>query len=190
MPRSARELSAIEVRNLKHSGAKSNDMIAVGGVPGLYLAISPTGGKSWVLRVKVADRRRDIGIGGFPAVTLAQARDKAREAREKIAGGVDPIEERKAARAALAAQQRKGLTFAEAADRYLAVKLVEFRNPKHAAQWRMTLNTYAVPEIGKMLVDDIDFELDIHTGRLWELKNGELPDQYLRNAQWKHQTLQ
>lgn len=57
-------------------------------------------------------------------------------------------------------------------------------------EFTLTLSLLKNKRPGGMLVDDIDFELDIHTGRLWELKNGELPDQYLKNAQWKHQTLQ
>jgi hypothetical protein len=64
--------------------------------------------------LKVGNLRRDIGLGGFPGVTLSQARDKAREARAKIESGIDPVEERKAAGAALIASQRRGLTFDKA----------------------------------------------------------------------------
>ena len=88
-------------------------------------------------------------------MTLAQARDKAREARAKIEGGVDPVEERKAAKAALVAAQRRGLTFAVAVDRCLASKLDAFKNAKHRQQWENTLASYATPVLGKMLVQDI-----------------------------------
>jgi len=103
----------------------------------------------------VGDARRDIGLGGFPAVTLSQAREKARETRDKISQGIDPIEERKAAKATLRAAQRRGLTFADATDKYLAAKLDAFKNAKHRQQWQNTLTTYAKPEMGKMLVQDI-----------------------------------
>ena len=58
-------------------------MVAVGGVPGLYLQVTRKGGKTWVLRATVGAMRRDIGLGGFPAVTLSQAREKAREEARK-----------------------------------------------------------------------------------------------------------
>lgn len=131
-------------------------MFAVGGVAGLYMQITPRGGKSWVLRVSVGETRRDIGLGGFPTVTLAQARDKAREARDKIERGIDPVAERKAARASLVLAQRRGMTFSDAVDKCLAAKLDAFKNAKHRQQWRNTLDAYATPELGKLLVADIE----------------------------------
>ena len=103
----------------------------------------------------VGSLRRDIGLGGYPGVTLSQARDKAREARAKIEDGIDPVEERKAIKAALVATQRRGLTFAKALDKCLAAKLGGFRNAKHRQQWENTVATYATPDLGKMLVQDI-----------------------------------
>ncbi len=155
MPKVASELTALDVKRLAHPGGKRNRLFSVGGVPGLHLQITPGGGRSWVLRAKVGTLRRDIGLGGFPGVTLSQARDKAREARAKIEGGVDPVDERKAMKAALIAAQRRGLTFADAVHRCLAAKLDAFKNPKHRQQWENTLATYACPELGKMLVQDI-----------------------------------
>jgi integrase len=155
MPKVAEELTALDVKRLAHPGGKRNVLFAVGGVPGLHMQVTPKGGRSWVLRAKVGDMRRDIGLGGYPGVTLSQARDKAREARSKIESGVDPVEERKAAKAALIAAQRRGLTFDKAVDRCLAAKLDAFKNPKHRQQWENTLATYASPELGKMLVQDI-----------------------------------
>jgi len=155
MPRIAEELSALDVKRLAHPGGKRNVLFSVGGVPGLHLQFTPNGGRSWVLRVKVGTMRRDIGLGGFPGVTLSQARDKAREARARIESGVDPVEERKAAKAVLAAAQRRGLTFAKAVDKALAAKLEGYRNAKHRQQWENTLATYAAPELGMMLVQDI-----------------------------------
>jgi integrase len=119
------------------------------------MQITPKGGRSWVLRAMVGTLRRDIGLGGYPGVTLSQARDKAREARAKIENGIDPVEERKAIKAALAASQRRGLTFAKAVERCLEAKLDAFRNAKHRQQWENTLATYATPDLGNMLVQDI-----------------------------------
>jgi len=155
MPRVARELSALEVKRLKHPGVGRNVTFNVGGVAGLVLQITPNGGRTWLLRVQVGAKRREIGLGGFPEVTLAMARDRARDAKDKIRQGIDPVEERKAARAALTAAQHRGLPFADAVDRYLASKLEEFKNPKHRQQWRNTLESYALPQLGAMLVQDI-----------------------------------
>lgn len=155
MPKMAAELSAIDVKRLSHPGGKRNVLFSVGGVPGLHLQVTPTNGRSWLLRAMIGQARRDIGLGGFPGVTLAGAREKAREARAKIERGIDPIEERKEAKAALAAAQRRGLTFAEATDKYLSAKLDAFKNAKHRQQWENTLATYAKPELGNMLVQDI-----------------------------------
>jgi len=155
MPRVANELSALEVKRLKHPGRGRNVTFAVGGVSGLYLQVTPNNGRTWLLRAKVGEARREIGLGGYPDVTLAMARDRAREAKDQIRRGIDPIEGRKAARAALTAAQRRGLTFADATDKYLAAKLDAFKNPKHRQQWRNTLATYALPEMSSMLVQDI-----------------------------------
>ncbi|MCK0151077.1 integrase arm-type DNA-binding domain-containing protein [Marivita sp. S6314] len=155
MPKKARELSALEVKRLEHPGHDHNATFAVGGVDGLLLQITPAGARSWILRCNVGKKRRHIGLGGFPDVTLAGARERAREARDMIRQGVDPVEHKKAARAALEAAQKRGLTFAEAMEKFLKGKLAEFDNPKHRKQWRATLDAYAVPAVGKMLVDDI-----------------------------------
>lgn len=155
VPRVAKELSALDVKRLQHPGTGHNATFAVGGVSGLMLQITPNGGRTWLLRVTVGARRREIGLGGFPDVTLAQARERAREAKDQIRRGIDPIEERKAARAALVAARRRGMTFADATDKCLAAKLDAFKNAKHRQQWRNTLQTYAMPELGKMLVDEI-----------------------------------
>ena len=155
MPKITDELSALDVKRLAHPGGNRNVLISVGGVPGLHMQLTPKRGRSWVLRAKVGEARRDIGLGGFPAVTLSQAREKAREARDMISRGIDPVAERKIAKTALATAQRRGLTFADATDKYLAAKLDAFKNAKHRQQWQNTLKTYAEPELGKMMVQDI-----------------------------------
>ena len=155
MPKKVAELSAKEVRDLKHLGRGLNKTYSVGGVDGLLMQITPTGARSWVLRTMVGSKRREIGLGGFPDVTLAQARECAREAKEAIRQGIDPIEQRRAARAALTAQQARGLNFAGAMEAYLKIKLTEFNNDKHRKQWRASLDAYAVPRLGPMLVSEI-----------------------------------
>ena len=132
-----------------------NQAFAVGGVAGLLLQITANGGRSWVLRARVGRKRKEYGLGPYPEIALSIARNRARSLKEKIRSGVDPVEERKALRSALLAEQRRGLSFDDAVDRYLNAKLDEFSNPKHRQQWRNTLKTYAVPELGSLLVQDI-----------------------------------
>lgn len=146
-----RELTPLELKSLSKPG-----LYAVGGVAGLYLQVARGGSKSWILRATVGKKRRDIGLGGFPTVTLQQARDAAREARALIRSGRDPVEERRAARAALEKAQASNITFREAASRCHAAKAPEFRNWKHSRQWISTLETYAFPIIGNMAVAEVD----------------------------------
>lgn len=151
MPKKAKELSALEVNRLTAPG-----MHAIGGVAGLYLQVTDSGARSWILRATVGTRRRDIGLGGFPDVTLAGAREAARSARLKIKDGIDPVEEAQAKRSALAASQASAIAFGEAAAKYIAAHEAGWKNTKHAAQWTSTLETYAFPTIGKIRVSDIE----------------------------------
>ena len=151
MPKKAKELFPIQVKRLTQPG-----FYAVGGVAGLHLHIKESSTRSWILRAKIGDRRRDIGLGGFPDVTLGAARGSAREAREQIRQGIDPIEARREAREALKVAAAKQISFDEAAAECFKVKSREFRNPKHASQWKNTVDTYASPIIGNLPVDQVE----------------------------------
>jgi len=150
MPKLAEELGPLQVSRLTAPG-----FYAVGGVSGLHLRVAPNGSRSWILRATVGRKRRDIGLGGFPSVTLAGARDIARRERDKIREGVDPVAERKAARSALQASVAASITFELAAKRYIESHEAGWRNVKHAQQWRNTLETYAYPKLGRTLVGDV-----------------------------------
>ena len=150
MVRRAVELGALAVGRLREPG-----MHAVGGVSGLCLQIAPNGTRSWILRAMVGGKRREMGLGPFPEVGLAAARDKARSARSKIEEGQDPILERQRAASALRAAQAKSMTFEAAARELIDTRSDEWRNAKHRAQWTASLEAYAYPAIGKMLVGDI-----------------------------------
>ena len=84
MPKIVGEMSALAVKRLRHPGGKGNHVVAVGGVSGLLLQITESNSTSWILRTLVGGRRRQIGIGGYPDVTLAQAHERAREAKDAI----------------------------------------------------------------------------------------------------------
>ena len=127
----------------------------VGGVTGLAINVTGWGSRSWVLRYTVNGRRRDKGLGGYPDVTLAQAKELARAARAKLAQGIDPVDDGRAARSKMIATQAAALTFSQAATTYIDTHEEGWRNAKHAQQWRNTIETYANPKIGQMLVQDI-----------------------------------
>ena len=135
---------------------KAPGLFADGG--GLYLAVTG-GGKSWIFRYQVAGRRRDMGLGSADTFTLAEAREKAREARRLVAEGVDPIEARRAGRAAKALAAQKAMTFKEVAERYIEAHKAGWRNAVHAKQWPSTLETYAYPVFGSLPVSAIDVGL-------------------------------
>ena len=153
MARKAKELGALEVGRLTKPG-----LHAVGGVSGLALQVlpPPSSARTWVLRVMIAGKRRAMGLGGYPDVTLAGAKEAARVARLKIKEGIDPIEDAKAKRSALYAARAASMTFSEAAAAYIAMKESEWNNAKHVQQWTNTLTTYAYPVIGKIFVRDVD----------------------------------
>ena len=150
MGKKAEPLGALEISRLNKPG-----LHFVGGVAGLALQVLPSGSRSWILRIQIAGRRRDMGLGGYPDVTLAGAREAAREARAKAKTGVDPIEDAKAARSALAASRLAAKTFRQCATAYVAAHKAAWKNAKHIKQWSSTLETYAYPVLGDMLVRDI-----------------------------------
>lgn len=150
MPKKAKELSAAEVRRLSEPG-----MYAAGGVAGLLLRVGPTGGRSWILRTKVGNKRRDIGLGGFPDVPLTQARERAREAKDKILQGIDPVAERQARRRALIEAQVSDRTFRQCAAAVHSTNAVGFRSVKHAADWISSLERFVFPIMGALPVSEI-----------------------------------
>lgn len=118
---------------------------------GLRLVVSPTGGRKWVLRLTVDGKRREMGLGAYPLVTLAEARDKATQARRQVHDGQDPIAARKVAPPAIP-------TFTQAAARFIRAHRRGWANRKHARQWVATLKTYARPILGTTTVDRIGTE--------------------------------
>ena len=152
MPRVAKPLTALEVKRLEAPG-----LHAVGTVPGLCLRVMPppSSTKMWTLRIVVGKKRRDLGLGGYPAVTLAKALEVAREKRQSVQQGKDPVTERRAAKSALRASQQKQITFAQAAAAYIAAHEAGWKNAKHAWQWNNSLELYAFPKVGQLDVGDI-----------------------------------
>ncbi|WP_026296532.1 integrase arm-type DNA-binding domain-containing protein [Thioalkalivibrio sp. ALJ2] len=132
---------------------------------GLRLVVSPTGAKKWVLRVTIRGKRREMGLGTYPDVTLATARDEAVRFRSIAKAGGDPIAERTAGK-------RQTPTFTSCAAQYIRSQRHGWRNAKHQRQWVRTLKTYARPVIGKRLVNEITTEDILQIlSPIWTTKN-------------------
>jgi len=113
---------------------------------------------AWTLRYTFASKRRDMGLGAFPAVALGDARALAADARAKLRAGIDPQAERAKAKAASIEAAADDRTFKAAAAACIAAKAPGWRNAKHAAQWEATLKAHVYPIVGKLPVAEVTTE--------------------------------
>ena len=143
MARTSNKLTARAVEALTKAGRHSDGN-------GLYLSIDGKGGRRWVLLFTWHGRMREMGLGSGAAVSLARARELAVDARRLLAEGKDPIAARRGDKAHVA-------TFGAVADDLMTSLENGWRNPKHRAQWKMTLSVYAGP-LREMPVDTISTE--------------------------------
>jgi integrase len=147
--RTKHRLTAKAVENQKKPG-----LYADGG--NLHLRVAPGGSKGWIFRFTLAGRTRDAGLGSYPSVSLAEARNEADRLRKQIAEGIDPVEARKSQRAASQAEAERAITFEQCAKAYVASHEAGWKNDKHRAQWHATLKTYVYPIIGRLPVKAVD----------------------------------
>jgi integrase len=152
--RKRRPFTARSIQTMKDAGRYGD-----GTCKGLWLQVSDAGTKSWLLRYMLNGRARAMGLGSLELVSLADARERARAARRLLLDGKDPIEERKAQQLANQLAAARSVTFQKCAERYLAAHEASWRNPKHRAQWRSTLATYAYPTLGALPVASVDTQL-------------------------------
>ena len=183
MPKIAPPLTDLQVRRIVRVGWH-----AVGGVAGLLLQVRKPAKegaqipRSWILRVKVGDQRQPIGLGPYPQVSLAEAREQAKKLVAQAKQGVNLKAKKRFERSALLSAASKNKTFRECAVAYMEAHASDYTNDKHRKQWPATLETYAYPVIGNMLVSDIAMRdvknvleqettmADGQTGKLWYLK--------------------
>lgn len=119
---------------------------------GLYLQVAPAGSKSWIFRFSLTGKRREMGLGPFPAISLAAARGEAAKARTLVKAGKDPIGTRDAEAAEKRLQEARGIKWEDALEQFMAAHEGSWRNRKHRQQWRNTLDTYAKPVLGGLTV--------------------------------------
>ena len=183
MPKIAKALSSVEVNRITKVGWH-----AVGGVAGLLLQVRKPAQagdnlpRSWILRIRVGGKRQHIGLGSYPQVPLARAREQAKSLSQDARMGIDLIAQKRAQKSALIADGLKNKTFKECAISYMEFHSEDYTNDKHRKQWAATLKTYAYPLIGDLLVSDIKMRhvLDVllqktkgsdqQLGKLWYIK--------------------
>lgn len=146
--RTQNRLKAIAVEKQRMPG-----IYADGG--GLSLVVTETGVKRWELRIKAVGRRRQLGLGVYPTVSLESARRKASDLRDELRQGTMVSTGRRLTARPVTQLTSKASTFRAAFEGYFEMKVQQLSNPKHVAQWRSTLETYVFPSIGARPVADI-----------------------------------
>ncbi len=140
-----KKLTAAFVKHVRHGGKNGPDKY--GDVHGLILRVLPTGSKQWIWRGTIRGRRVDLGMGGYPYVTLAEARQEAFDNRRLARKGGDPLAMKRRARVP---------TFAEAVEKVIPIYRGGWKSGSTSEKrWRATLETYAYPRLGRMSVEDI-----------------------------------
>ena len=133
-------LSTAFVRNVAQAGRYCDG-------DGLYLDVQPSGTRSWVQRLVIRGRRRELGLGGFPLVPLKDARAQALANRRLARAGGDPLAEKR--------RLKSMPTFTAAATAVLAQMRPGWRNPKHGRDWLSSMERFAFPRIGKLPVSEV-----------------------------------
>ena len=164
MARQQQRLSALQVSKITKPGLYGD-----GG--GLTLQITTTGAKSWLFRYMVASKPFGMGLGPTHTVSLAEARQKALDARKLLIDGINPLAAKKQSKIAAALAGAKMMSFDQCAEAYILTHKAGWENAKHGDQWTNTLNTYASPVFGHLPVAEIDTGLVVKClAPIWESK--------------------
>lgn len=159
-------LTERKVRDLKEKGR-------YGDGHGLYLQVGSNGSQSWLLRYEINHRERYMGLGSATDFTLKEARERARQQRQLLADGIDPIEKRLAEQDAERRKEAERVTFKEATEQFIALHEAGWRNAKHRKQWHKTLKDYVYPTLGPRPIKAIDAALINQTlAPIWQ----KIPD--------------
>ena len=162
MSRTLNRLSALKAERTKQPG-----MYADGG--GLYLRVAEGGSKQWIYRYVTNGRPRDMGIGPVHVFTLAEARERAREASKLRYDGIDPIAHKHAQRAAGVVEAAKAITFKQCAQGFIRDNEAGWTNRRHRHDWHASLTNYVYPVLGNLPIAAIDTALVLKTVKpIWE----------------------
>jgi integrase len=142
------KLTALDVQRATEPGLHGD-----GG--NLYLQVSQSGTKSWLFRYRLNGKARAMGLGSATAITLKRARELCAEPRRLVAEGIDPIDAKRAQRAAAAVDAAGAVTFRQFAENYIQLHQHSWRSDKHRQQWQASLTTDVFPVLGNVPVRDI-----------------------------------
>ena len=153
------------------------------GLPGLYLIIGGRNNAHWELRFELNGRARWMGLGSCRVFTLKDARERAKKHRQHLADGNDPLQLRRAERAAKAAAAAATKTFKECAEAYLEDNRAKWKSAKHGKQWVTSLANHVYPKIGNLdvaaiemphvlsvLEQRVDAQLGFPAGQFWKVR--------------------
>jgi integrase len=164
MARQLSKLTALQVNKLTHPGL-------YGDGAGLTLQITKAGVKSWLFRFMRDGKAFGMGLGATHTVSLAEARQKALDARKQLVEGLNPLTEKKQKLLTQALQRAKAMTFDQCSTAYIEAHKASWKNAKHIDQWTNTLATYASPIFGQLPVAEIDTALIVKClGPIWQTK--------------------
>jgi integrase len=154
--------------SLRVARAKRPGLYADGG--SLYLRVAPGGSRQWIFRYTALDgRMRDMSLGALHTITLAEARERATDARKLRLDGIDPIDHKRARLAALRAADARAMTFEQCAREFIRDNEAEWTSPKHRQGWETTIRTHVFPLLGSLPVAAIDTPLVLKVVKpLWE----------------------
>lgn len=146
------KITAVTVLKIKDKGCYPDG-------DNLYLQVGATGTKSWLFRYMLNGKAKNMGLGSANAISLAEARDKAAEARKLLASGIDPQADKKARIEQAKLEAAKEMTFEQCATAYITAHKDGWKNAKHIWQWENTLERFVYPIFGKLPVQDVDVGL-------------------------------
>jgi integrase len=149
MAREADRLNTLEVKRLDKPGYYCDGA-------GLYLQVSKTGSKSWIMRYTLGGKSCEMGLGSLNAFSLAEARVRAKAQRKLLADGKDPLATKRSDQLKVRMAEASIITFDQAASAFYEANSPAWRNPKHGEQWRNSLSNYASPVIGSMPVSAVE----------------------------------
>jgi integrase len=151
-------------------GVKKPGLFGDGG--NLFLKVDERGNKSWIFKWQAYGKPEKMGLGALRTVSLAEARNKAEAARKLVHDGIDPRVARREAKQAVIVAEAKLKTFDECRDDYIEAHKAGWKNDKHAAQWKATLETYASSIFGSLPVKEVDTGLVMRVlSPIWASKN-------------------
>jgi integrase len=151
----ARLTERLTARGVQTAKAADRPLMLADG-RGLYLRVGPTGSKSWIFRYRHDGQRHDLGLGPYPDISLAEARERATAQRRLKIDGDDPLLVRRTKRDAARIEAAKAMTFKACAQGYIEAHRAGWRNEKHAWQWDNSLGKFAYPTLGALPVSAVD----------------------------------